>query len=595
VANRLRKVVTSARLWLILGFLPLVLVGFRWGLPSRARNALYFTGDGAGSIPALTPEELHNAWRDYPVHLPGTERRGRHARSVFNPLRSYNPDEYVIFKSLARMEPRRLDFFPGFFSWPAAYFYEVGAALGAARLLGIVTLERKLGGYIARPEALARMYLVGRTVSLAFAVGAILLLFAAAERLYGRRAAIIAAAFLMLAPVFVAHARYMTADMSSLFWICAVLYACARIFQEDCRERRLCWCVLAGVAVGLAAATRYKAGICAPFVLWAALLAGEGVSMRERLRRLLQKELWIAGLCAVFVFLLINPWILLRFGEFADQVAKEAASASGGQLPWARVLVLYPIAGLTLPLCLAMAGGVVLILARRRRADVLLLLCLLPTAAAVLLARPTMLRYALPALPPAAMAAACLFGDAPAPGRIAGALKRFGLVACLVWPLLVTVAWGAVYALEDPRADAGRWIVANVPPGDGIGVIEEPWQFHTPPLDAQRYRVVVTERDVAALAESRADYLVFSDYHYPPLRIGGPLDAEERFFWSCAHGASPVGSWRYRLAAEFRAPARIPGLPFLEVPASRWAIHDLRYPNPSIRIMRREKDAPDGR
>ena len=110
--------------FLLVAFLLLLLLGWRgihWGLPSQARNRLYFS-DGVARVPDLKAADVEKSWQDYPDFVRGAVRKGKLPRSVFNPIRSYHPDEYVILKSLAAMDPKRLKLFPGFFGWPALYF-----------------------------------------------------------------------------------------------------------------------------------------------------------------------------------------------------------------------------------------------------------------------------------------------------------------------------------------------------------------------------------------------------------------------------------------------------------------------------------------
>ena len=165
----------------------LVLPGLRWGLPSAERNRLTLGPDpSTWRAPDLPSSERLDPWAAYPNHLSdGTPRTGTHPRSAFNPVRSYHPDEYVIFKSLSGMNPGRLEFFHGFFGWPAAQFYVVGAALKAASGLGLVRLVPDMNFYYRNPEEMARLYVVGRVVTLLFAVGTLIVLWRAGTCLFG--------------------------------------------------------------------------------------------------------------------------------------------------------------------------------------------------------------------------------------------------------------------------------------------------------------------------------------------------------------------------------------------------------------------------
>jgi len=584
-----RKLVSG---WLSLAvpaiiLLLLTLRGFTWGLPSPERNALYFTdGFAPERVPQLGADDLARAWDLYPVSLPGASRLGQYPRSAFNPLRSYHPDEYVILKSLARMSPGRGDFFPGFFSWPAAYIYGVGAVLGVAHLAGLAELRRDLAFYYAHPEAMARLYLLGRGVTLLFALGCVVVLGAAAQQLYARAAGFIAATALAVAPAFVANARYMTADISMLFWVCLAFYGAVRIAAETGSGRLRRWYILAGAAVGLAGATRYQGALAAFGIMTAHILARvparpqRGDAGERGLRCLLHGlgDLLLAGAVSVAVFLALNPYILCRFGEFREALLKEAASTAGAS--WPTVLVIYPWAGLSGPLALLAGFGLVASVWRRARADLLVLGAFLPVALALLAARPHMLRYLLPALPLAPLCAARAWGALAGEG----AWRRRWLFAtaltcaALFWALLVTLAWSNLYAGEDPRLAAGRYIAERVPAGARVGVLAVPWQFDMPPLDDRRYEVVVLAEEADALHEAAPDIVVVSDFQRPPLRIGDPLTLRQEEFWRA------LGKGR-----AFGAAACLLGLEWLPVLPSLLPIHDLRYPNPTIWVVERDE------
>ena len=199
----------------------LVVPGLRWGLPSETRNRLELGADRESwQAPELREDEASDPWSAYPNALPNApERTGSQPRSAFNPIRSYHPDEYAIFKGLRGMEPSRLRFFHGFFGWPAFHFYVVGGALQASAKVGIVKLAPDLNFYFANPDEMGRMYVVGRVVTLLMALGCIVVVWRAATRLFGRGGGAAAAVLLAVTPLFAINAHYMTADVPMLFWI----------------------------------------------------------------------------------------------------------------------------------------------------------------------------------------------------------------------------------------------------------------------------------------------------------------------------------------------------------------------------------------
>ena len=214
----------------------------------------------------MSEREKESPWEYYPNNLSGGRASGPATpRSAFNPLRSYHPDEYVFLKSLSAMRPSQLKLFPGFFGWPALQFYVSGVALKVSSWFGAVTLVRDMDFYFQHPEQTARLYEVGRIVTLLFAAGCILVVWRAAGRLFGPAGGVAAALLLAVTPLFTINARYWTADVPMLFWISLALLFSTHILAGGGRR----WYVLAGIALGLAAATRYQ-GAAAAFLIAAA-------------------------------------------------------------------------------------------------------------------------------------------------------------------------------------------------------------------------------------------------------------------------------------------------------------------------------------
>ena len=147
-------------------------------------------------------------------------------------------------------------------------------------------------------------------------------------------------------------------------------------------------------------------------------------------------------------------------------------------------------------------------------------------------------------------------------------------------------SFGFCRLFSDPEADtrtrAGEWIANNIPKGATIGVVSEPWQFELPPLNADRFRLVVVDQDPQALAEARVEFFVSSDLQFPPIAIRGPLNAPEAEFWAEVFESGG----RYVVAR------RIEAWPYGRKLFLRHGPHDMRYSNPVIVIARLVKREP---
>lgn len=566
----------------------LVLPGMDWGLPSELRNRLTLGDDPENwRAPELSEEEAEDPWAAYPNFLEGgPERTGTYPRSAFNPIRSYHPDEYAILKSLSGMNPRELDFHPGFFGWPACQIYVVGSALKVAEKVGLVALKPDMDFYFRHPEEMARLYLVGRCVTLLFAVGCVAALWYAATRLFGPLGGGLAAMIFAGTPLIVVNSRWLTADMPMLFWM-TVSFACAvHVLRGGGRT----WAVAAGVFIGLAAGTRYQGALSALPVFLAYLLREQGerrLSFRRRFTSALRcGDLWLAAACSIGAFLVVNPYILLNPVQFWSEFTGEL---SGSRSPgsWIANTLLIGATGLGPLLGMATLGAAMMAIAQRDKQAIFVLAgfglpCLL-----LWFNRPVMARYYLPGVLVCPLligwAGSVLHRKGCESGRRPARLAVPALVAVvLAATVLQSLAYCRLFTNPemDTRTQAGKWIAENIPTGASIGTVSIPWQFELPPVDVRKFNILVKDPD-GGLVAPMPEYFVSSDLQLPPLAIRGPLSDVEYRFWV------DVFSDRGEYRVVKRVEAWPPGMRGL----LRFGPHDMRYPNPVI-VVSGLREAP---
>ncbi len=570
-----------------------VLHGLQWGLPSETRNMLTMGPDRAQwKAPALSAGEAEDPWAAYPNFTrPDVKRSGSHARSAFNPIRSYHPDEYVILKSLSAMRPAELKLFPGFFAWPALQFYIVGGALKVSGWLGLVKLVSDINFYFQNPGEMARLYVVGRVVTLLFGLGAIFLAWMAGRKLLGEMGGAVAALLLAVTPLFAVNAHYLTADVPMLFWVLLTFYFSIGIMQRGRRRDYL----LAGAALGLAAATRYQGAFAAMLILTAHMMrpsegggpdvvvgARHALPMRSRVGRLAAADLSIAALVSILVFLAINPYILSHFPKFVQELSDELRGSANPQ-PWALSTFLSATAGLGIPFAMCVLGAACLIVARKSREGLLILIGFGLPAVILLAGKPVMARYLMPVLPLAVFAVAWAFclvqrQALTRPKPSARAAAPLLLAALLLAIGLQTYSFCRLFS--DPDSDtrtlAGKVIASVVPDGATVGVLSadggDPWQFELPPLNQRRCKILLVPPDPAALEAAGPDYFVCSDLQFPPLAVRGPLSEKEEQFRQTVL----LGAGNYVVVQRFESWP--PGWRALLAQGP----HDMRYANPVI-------------
>lgn len=222
---------------------------------------------------------------------------------------------------------------PHFFNYPTGLIYLLAAFYGLVMLGGVIAgrfdgFAQALqwigsGTYPRPPEGgvlyfyptlgVPALYLIGRSISVAAGVIAIAAIHAVARRIGGSpRAARMAAFFLAVSPLAVEHSHLITTDMASAGLATLALLGAIRAEAGGRKE----W-ILAGILAGLAAGTKYNAGLVA--LVLAALAVWRWRSERMNATRLLL----YGALAAALAFIVTTPYAVLDFSRFAKDLAYE--------------------------------------------------------------------------------------------------------------------------------------------------------------------------------------------------------------------------------------------------------------------------------
>jgi YYY domain-containing protein len=390
-------------------------------------------------------------------------------------------------------------------------------------------------------NAMDRAYLVGRVISAALSALTILPIAALGSSLGGRAVGLTAALFAALAPMSIQLAHFFTTDSWLTFFVALCLLACVTAARDGGTLRF----AAAGIAFGLAMATKGSVFALAVPIAIALLIDAERRFDHEHAASMVRSLLihaFAAAVSAALAFFAFEPYAVLRPEVYIQSLRTQADIVSGvfdvpftrvyaGTLPFGYQLEQFvrwgygPVAGL-----LSIVGIVPLLgLAIRKRSTAAIVLgsWFAVYGAVLLLADVKFLRYLEPLAPVFAVAAAL-------------ALSKIGAVAHLKWPrlpsvivpllaLTMTFAWtGAflsIYAHENPRLSASRWIYAAIPPGSNLTA--EYWDdalprtlayalspfsfgFGTITLDLYRDLPPPEARDAIYAGISGADYIIQS-------------------------------------------------------------------------------------
>lgn len=507
-------------------------------------------------------------------------------------LRTYHPDESIVLYSVAAMEPEKLDFHPReSLDWGSLYTYAVAAALKAASLAGYVE-QRERAFFEANLREADKLYLTGRAVSVLAGTASVALVFMAGEVLLCAPAALIAALLAAVAAAPVVISIYLKPDPLMLMFGCLAVYFSALMLKKRGGQA----CAWAGLAVGLAAASKYNGAVFIVVPLTAALLAGD-------------RKFWQIPLFFAAGFVAGCPYSVLAPRDFIKSFSVWLGMGTQAVPPWnygmpgglAGYFSYYLRYAFGWPLTAAMALALVWPFAagplkkegwKSFVPDRTAAFLLLPASCILLLlalSSRKMALYSAPAWPLlfllTAKAATELFGMAGAAGR-----KVLAVLGCLLalHAFVYTAAYVSLFTGSDTREEASAWISASIPKGSVIGLTKK--YFWTPPAlrgPSSGYATISFRDDAFDLSEGvlflkaaagGADYLVLSDFEIKDfLRLPGVYPAENAALRELLED-------KFSLAASFAKSPSFLGFTFPRgEPPWDWA-----YSNPIIYVYRKQ-------
>ncbi|HEY4279563.1 MAG TPA: glycosyltransferase family 39 protein [Conexibacter sp.] len=359
--------------------------------------------------------------------------------------------------------------------------------------------------YAADPT---KVFLIARVTCALLGVASVWLLHLFGKRLFDRRVGWLAAGLGAVAFLPVSYSHLALNDVPTMAPATLALLCAALVLK-----RGGVWPVLlGGLAVGLAAGTKYTAGIVVLPLLTA-------VALRTREERAgVAHALAAAALtcfAAVVGFLLANPYALLSFSEFHTGISSQQALAGGGELSKLGLTqkngILYYLWSFTwglgwIPSLLAIVGA-----GRMLWKDRAIALTLIPTVLIYLVYMGAQDRYfgrwALPVFPIVIVLAA--YGTLWLADEVGRRVPRAALpatavlvVALLAQGLVTVVHNDRVLSRTDTRTSARDWMLANIPAGTPIVLepivptrwSEDPDQASPATPSGQRWRLWDTTR-----------------------------------------------------------------------------------------------------
>ena len=365
-------------------------------------------------------------------------------------IRSYHPDEWRIIEAAAQIDPVNGQINPHFYNYGSFTIYSLWAAFNLAQAMGFANAHTGLNAGTFDPDNAARLYLIARLVTVLFSVGTVLLCWRLGSKLFGQKVGFLAALFLATAPLLVVHSHYAAVDIPATFWITAALWCCAKALGkaawsrgDNPRQEAERWLLLGAASAGLAAGTKYNAGValfpCLLTSAWvsadtlgngstnkptvaAPKIAGQGASVDSRqtsamgglnqvkktpraLRVMLDWLVLVVVAGAAFIF--STPGVVTETQVFrSDFLFEMQHSSTGHEYVFTDTApgFIYHIThslwqGAGPLLCILCLCAVICAVVRRSRADALLAAAALPYYLVIGGAQVKFIRYIIPLLP----------------------------------------------------------------------------------------------------------------------------------------------------------------------------------------------------
>lgn len=343
------------------------------------------------------------------------------------------------------------DLNPDFFYYPHLHYYLLALIYG-----GYFLIQQMIAGwtltqsvafyYFWEPETVRHLARVTCALFGVATVGWAMLL---ARRVYGTPAGLAGGLFCAIGVLHVRQSPLAAVDVPMTFWYAGSVWGALRLLER--REGKDY--ALAGMLVGLAAATKYQGALAGVAVIVAHLTAGCS---------LFDRRLWLAGAISATVFLMASPYVWLDSGRFLEDFGKVAAHVQQGRddLGWGwwyhiKVSLRHHLGWPGLGL--ALVGAV---LAGRRRSGRVLLAAFLGYYLIAGAGQLVFVRYALPL---ATLQAVLVAGGLQPLYRYRWSL--LAVLAVAMGPLYGSVRVAQLLGATDTRTQARRWIEGKVSAG----------------------------------------------------------------------------------------------------------------------------------
>jgi hypothetical protein len=453
-------------------------------------------------------------------------------------------------------------FEPEAFNYPALFMLVVAGLLRLAPHIEWLLHKLMPFHFDASLDGLTwtiKNYMAARILSAAAGTASVWVVFRIAVRLFDRATAVAAASLLALAFLHVRDSHYGVTDVPMTFMMLIAFLCAVRVSESGTRKD----VVIAGIAVGLAAATKYNGALVGVPVAFAVFISPSKKAFSGRL-----VDVAIAGALAAATFLVTSPYTLIDFDRFWADFRSDAAHLAGGHgvmlgRGWAYHATTTLRYGVGMPILVAGVAGLLLLLYRDVRRGVLV--ALFPVTYYALLGSgyTVFTRHMIPVVPFLCLTSGYFVAECAA--WIAACARRpecrtalaAAVVILLLWPSARSVVtFDTLLARDDSRLLVRRWIelrfprsatIAEISPDGGLVFL--PYEGGSLPYTLSRELSRTGPRPDIVIVQS-------SPLRPPPDNIGelqGVLDADYTLAFA-AHVVTPDPANVYDFQDEFFLP-----------------------------------------
>lgn len=437
---------------------------------------------------------------------------------------AYQPEETSIYFRWAMEAALHGEWNPHYFQNPSLMIY----LLSVEFLLLFAVCRALLFGqdpgdlYMVFRGEQDLFYSVGRLNSVVLGAATVFLVYLIGRRLWSERAGLVAAALLAVNFLHVRNSQYAVNDVPSAFFLVFSFYYAVRLAEKG-RWRDY---LLAGLMAGLAASTKYNAGVVVVSV------AAAHWVYHGKVRGMIRwNPLWKLGLSAVAAlagFVLGTPYSVLDYEAFREgflsQLELGGAAWSGQSLaPTAWQILAGVVHGTGLVASILALLGILLLVARDRRRALLVLSFPLAYFAFMAAMELFFVRWVVPLVPFATLLGA--YGLEGVIDRVPGRSRQLAAAGLLILALLQPTAYSVrldwLAHQRDTRQEANEWAERNLPAGSKVAVeafslLDQEAVTFRPTLQ-QLYVLLVwraTMHDLAYYRDNGFDYLAVSSFLY---------------------------------------------------------------------------------